>query len=149
MINPSVIDEVKLWFSAGAVFALAVLAAGFAPLASLVFASSQAPTLSYSFGKDGAKASATFSRPAGTTSEIKLVAVEPSKETVVAAQRSVAGSDKMHRIEAAGALPSGSTAIRIVITCDAGSQENVLVTLQQPSGGQSKDDKLTKGPCVK
>jgi hypothetical protein len=102
--------------------------------------------LSYSFGKDGIKASASFTKPPQTLSEIRIMSQEPSKETVVAAQRGLAAADGSVRLEASGTVPAASTGLRILITCDASKniQQDILINLSEPqlAGGSSVAGKL-------
>jgi hypothetical protein len=136
----------------GAAFALAVLAAGCAPLLSLACRPAAQNGLSYSFGKDGIKASASFAQPPQTLSEIRIISQEPAKETVIAAQRSAAGADSAVKLEASGSLPAASTGVRIVVTCDVSKtgQESLAIALPQTAGAASGPDKVTSVQgCIK
>ena len=142
----------RLATASGAVFALAVLAAGSTPLFSLACRPAIQNGLSYSFGKDGIRATASFANPPQTSSEIRIVSQNRAKETVIAAQRSFAGADGAVRLEASGSVPAGSTGLRIVITCDAtkNSQQIISVALPKSPGAASTPERLTpiKG-CIK
>jgi hypothetical protein len=136
----------------GAAFAVAVLAAGCAPLLSLACRPAAPNALSYSFGKDGVKASASFTQAPQTLSEIKIISQEPAKETVIAAQRSAAGTDSAVKLEASGSLPATSTGVRIVVTCDVSKtgQESLAIALLQTVGAASVPDKVTSiQGCIK
>jgi hypothetical protein len=134
----------------GAAFALAVLAAGCAPLLSLACRPAVQNALSYSFGKDGIKASASFTQPPQTLSEIRIISQEPSKETVIAAQRSAAGADSAVKLEASGSLPVTSTGVRIVVTCDASKnlQQEVTITINPAGGAASAATPMPRQLCA-
>jgi hypothetical protein len=146
--------RIKQWLAAssGAAFALAVLAAGSAPLLSLACRPAVQNGLTYSFGKDGIKASASFAQPPQTLSEIRIISQEPAKETVIAAQRSAAGADSAVKLEASGSLPATSTGVRIVVACDVSKtgQESLAIALPQTAGAASGPDKVTSVQgCIK
>jgi hypothetical protein len=135
--------------SAGGAFALAVLAAGCAPLTSLVFPSVGTSALSYSFGKDGIKVIASFPNSRNTVSEIRVVAIEPSKETVLAAQRGNAGPDKVVRMEITGVVPPASTSLRIQGRCDITKETEQILSIELQPPGTSLPGTTKLDPCIK
>ena len=125
--------------ASGAAFALAVLAAGSAPLLSLACHPAAPNGFSYSLGKDGIKATASFTKVPRTLSEIRIVAREPKQETIIAAQRALAGDDGVVRLEASGQVPAGSTGLRILVTCDASKnvQQEIVIGMSSSAGDLS------------
>jgi hypothetical protein len=135
----------KLATASGATFALAVLAAGSTPLLSLACRPAIQKGVSYSFGKDGIRASASFASPPQTLSEIRIVSRKSGKETVIAAQRSFAGADGTVRLEVSGSVPAGSTGLRIIITDDTtrNREETIPIAPPQSPGAASGPGNLT------
>jgi hypothetical protein len=146
----------KLATWSGATFALAVLASGFAPLASVICRSAAPSSLLYSYGKEGLKTSASFRNSPHTGSQMKIIAQKTSDkattETVLSIQRMVSGDDGVAKLElSVPTTPPATTALKIDITCDETKQtkQTILIKLSTDTPPSFEDQKTVpeKG-CV-
>jgi hypothetical protein len=123
---------------AGASFAIAILLAGLAPLLSARRGAGNVFT--YSYGKDGIRATVTLVESGTTESEIELLAQSPSSIILIGAQRAEADFNGVARLDLTSApIPAGTTDVSVKIRCDAKTTkaQTFLIPLQRPSGSPS------------
>jgi hypothetical protein len=105
--------------------------------------------LSYSYGKDGIRITGLLSKPEGTLGEIRVLAVTPKDQILLASQRASADKEGVIHFDVSStAIPQTATAIKIKMFCDvkdlSKTQEFQLVL-------HPTDDKLvpitTPGGC--
>jgi hypothetical protein len=146
----------KLAAWSGGTFALAVLASGFAPLASVICRPAAPSLLLYSYGKEGLKASASFRNSPHTASQMKIIAQKvtdkSTTETVLSVQRMVSGDDGVAKLELSiPTTPPATTALKIDITCDEvkQSKQTIVIKLSADAPPSFEDQKTApqKG-CV-
>jgi hypothetical protein len=122
-------------------FAAAFLLAGISPLASRDQTKDKPSierNLSYSYGKDGLRITAVLPRPAQTTAEIRVSAIMPKDELLIAAQRAAADQQgALHLDVSTTSIPPTSTAFKITLICDLkGSHklQEILLPLHASEG---------------
>jgi hypothetical protein len=131
----------RLAWSAGGLFAIAIVLAGISPLASNNQTKAKAVVgqgISYSYGKDGLHVTAVLARPALAIGEVRVSAIMPNGELLVAAQRAAADEQgAIHLDVNSVAIPSASTALKITLVCganDDGCGQGILVPLRSANG---------------
>ncbi len=96
------------------------------------------PNLSYSYGKDGIHITAVLVRPALTYGEVRVSAIMPNDELLIAAQRVSADQQGTIHLDVNSiAIPTASTALKITLTCDSkdgGKKQELLLSLHPPNG---------------
>jgi hypothetical protein len=132
-----------LAWAAGVLFATAIVLAGISPFASGDQSKDSTVTgraLSYSYGKDGIHVTAALPRRAQTVGEIRVSAMLPKDESLIAAQRVVVDQQGIMRLDISSAsIPATSTVIKISLICDSkdsNKKQEFLLSLHPP------DDKL-------
>lgn len=137
---------------AGVFFATAIVLAGVSPLVSGDQSRDSAVTgraISYSFGKDGIHITATLPEPAGSIGEVRVSAVLPKDESLIAAQRVAADAQGVMRMDiTAASIPATSTAIKISFSCDSkdNNKKQEFVLSIQPANGKLVTP-LGSNPC--
>jgi len=106
-------------------------------------------SLLYAFGKDGVRVTATLSQGANTVSEVRISALLPKAESLLGTQRAAADSDGIVHLDInSNSIPSGSTAIKISVSCDtrnSSKKQDFVIPIDQTP------DKMiapgTSNPC--
>ncbi|MGD0586748.1 MAG: hypothetical protein ABSA86_13425 [Oryzomonas sp.] len=134
---------IKQWLAlaAGVCFAVAIVLAGISPLASRDQTKDKPAierNLSYSYGKDGLRITVVLPRPAQTTGEIRVFAITPIDEMLIAAQRAAADQQgALHLDVSTTSIPPTSTAFKITLICDLKDSHNpqeILLPLHASEG---------------
>jgi hypothetical protein len=139
--SAALIIKQRLAWAAGVSFAVAIVLAGLSPLASRDQTKDKPAierNLSYSYGKDGLRITAVLPRPAQTTAEIRVSAIMPKDELLIAAQRAAADQQgALHLDVSTISIPPTSTAFKITLNCDSkGSHklQEILLPLHASEG---------------
>jgi hypothetical protein len=112
----------RLAWGAGACFAAAIVLAGLSPLVS-----GNPPKdkpvlvkgLAYSYGKDAIHITGLLSKPEGTLGEIRVLAITPKDQTLLASQRASADKEGVIHFDVSStAIPQTATTIKIKMICD-------------------------------
>jgi hypothetical protein len=94
--------------------------------------------ISYSYGKDGLHVMAVLARPARTIGEVRVSAIMPNGELLVAAQRAAADEQgAIHLDVSSVAIPPASTALKITLPFgakDDGRTQEFLLSLRPANG---------------
>jgi hypothetical protein len=116
---------------------------------------STAKTMSYSFGKDGIRVTATFAEPAQTIGQVKIFATIPAGESLIAAHRATADAQGLVRLDASSvAIPSGATSIKMALSCDLKNNkaQDFVLPLQpgsQNNSASSNSCSSGRGPFIR
>jgi hypothetical protein len=109
----------RLAWGAGACFAAAIVLAGLSPLVSGDPPKDKSKGLAYSYGKDGIHITGLLSKPEGTLGEIRILAITPKDQTLLASQRASADKEGVIHFDiSSAAIPQTTTAIKIKMACD-------------------------------
>jgi len=146
------IKRLMAW-TAGTLFAFAILLAGLAPLLTARTPSADAGKLAYSYGKEGVRATLTLLQAEGTEAEVEIIAQSASGGTLVAAQRAAADSSGLVRLDlTSAAIPPASTGVRVSIRCGIklDKEQGLVIPFQRTttnSSAQNAQATLTVITC--